>query len=431
MRFEKNTDLKKISRRVLLASVPVFAMLGHPASAADLRQIFDTQSAYDWNGLYAGLQFGWGVGTVESSSGGVKISEDFNSGDGTSGGVLFGWNVQNGDIVYGLEAGLSINEIKSTHNGSKLAYHTSDYVWNAEARARMGYAAGRFLPYIAGGVVLGEFYQQSRTGGTGPSAEMNTVWGYTAGAGVDVRVTNNVTFRSEYVYQNFGKENYTLASVPTTLSSQFDFHMARAAVLYHFGNPITRSNPATSNALLFAGPSLGLNIGGSFGEVSLSNYSSGSADLNSFTGGVNVGYLYPINDFRVGAEAELAFHGGDTSLTPTGPLTDFDYRLMWHASIRGKVGYVYDRFMPYVMGGVNLGQITTSSQPSNNTNLDPYKSAWSVGGGVEYAFTNTMSADVAYSFNRFNGVDVETNGGTTKPALDAHHVRVGLVFRGK
>ena len=428
----KKTNHSVIARRtkqaLLASTISLLAWAGQ-ANSADLGQIFDAKSAYDWSGLYMGVQFGMGSGNIDSSDGASSISENFSEGDNTTGGVLLGWNVQRGNLVYGLEGGLSINEIKGKHDGSTLAFHTSDYVWHAEARGRIGYSMGRFLPYLHGGLLMGEFYQQSSTAGTGPSAKMNTTYGYTAGAGVDVRIAPNVSVRSEYVYQNYGKENYTLASVPTTLSTDFDVHIARAALLYHFGNPITQSDASTRNALLFSGPSLGVQVGVSTGDVKLGGYSSGDIDLDTISGGIRFGYLYPINDFRVGAEAELAMHGGEESDDPGGPLTNLDYRLMWHAAVRGKVGYVYDRYMPYVMAGANLGQFTTSSSPSSNTNLDPYKSGFSVGAGVEYAFTDRISADVAYSYNSYQKTSVDTNGGTSKVGHDFHHVRFGVTLR--
>lgn len=424
-----NKSIARRARTVLLAST--ISMLGFvgSANAADMGQIFGTQSAYDWSGLYMGVQFGMGSGTVNSSNGTNSVSEDFSQGDNTTGGVLLGWNFQHGDLVYGLEGGLSINEIKANHNGSTIAYHNSDYVWHAEARGRLGYSLGRFLPYVHGGLVVGEFYQQSTPGATGPSGAMNTVFGYTAGAGIDVRIAPKLSLRSEYVYQNFGKETYRLASVPTNLKSDFDVHIARAALLYHFGNPVTQSDERTSNALLFSGPSLGVNVGVSTGEVKLGGMSSGTIDLDTISGGVKIGYLYPINNFRVGAEAELAMHSGSEMSNPGGPLTKMQYRLMWHAAVRGKVGYVYDRYMPYLMAGANLGQFQTNSQPSNNTNLDPYKNGFSVGAGLEYALTDYLSADVGYSYNTYAKTSVDTNGGTTKVGHDFHQVRFGLTIR--
>ncbi|TLP43142.1 porin family protein [Cohaesibacter sp. CAU 1516] len=429
MTMNKDRTIARCARAALLASTVSILGLAAPANSADMGQVFGTKSAYDWSGLYMGVQFGMGTGKVNSSDGTNKVSERFSQGDNTTGGVLVGWNYQTGNIVYGLEGGLSINEIKANHNGSTVAYHNSDYVWHAEARGKVGYSLGRFLPYVHAGVLAGEFYQQSAPGATSPSAKMKTVYGYTAGAGIDVRIGPKISLRSEYVYQNYGKQNYYLASVPTTLKSDFDVHIARAALLYHFGNPITQSDEPTSNALLFAGPSFGVNVATSTGDVKLGGYSSGNFSLDTISAGATVGYLYPINDFRVGAEAELAMHSGSESTNPGGLLTSLKYRLMWHAAVRGKVGYVFENYMPYVMAGANLGQFTTSSQPNNNTNLDPYKNGYSVGAGFEYAISDHLSADVAYSYNTYKKTGVDTSGSVTKVGHDFHQVRFGLTVR--
>ena len=419
----------KQCKRLLLGSLSTIALMCGSAQAADLAVFFDPSSARDWSGLYMGVQIGGGSGTFDTSNGTNSTSYKSDDGDKTTGGVLMGWNFQHGSVVYGVEGGLSINEIKGTHNGSVVASHTTDYVWHAEARARLGYAVGAFLPYVSAGVLVGEFFQQSAPGATGPTGDLNIDMGYTVGAGVDVRVTPNVTIRSEYAYQNYGDKSYTLASVPTTLKTSFDTHLGRAALIYHFGNPMEPIDPGSASNVLFAGPGLGLYAGVGASQVDLSGYSRGDLDSRSLSGGATVSYLYPVQQFRVGAEAELFMHNGSESVDPSGPVTSLKYDLMWHAALRGKVGYVYGQFMPYVTAGANLGQFTVDAQPNNNTSLDPMKNGFSVGGGVEYAITDRISADLGYSYNSYDAVNVNTSGSNTGVANDLHHVRLGVVVR--
>lgn len=419
--------LARVSKLALVASLPVLGMATQPVQAADLAILSDAPAA-SWEGLYMGVHFGGAVGNIDSSDGSNSASYNFDSGDKTTGGALFGWNVQEGKFLYGLEAGISIHEIKGTYTGGALASHHSDYVWNVEARGRFGYEVGRFLPFVAGGVVAGEFYQSSN-GGAGGFGEANTVFGYTVGAGVDVRVTPKIAVRTEYLYHNLNKKNYSLSNTATTLSTDSDVHMARVALLYNFGNPMMGASEPLSSDVLFAGPSLGLHVGYATGESELSNYATGSVDVSNLTAGMSVGYLYPINSFRVGVEGQIDVHSGSESTNPGGPVTDFEYRMMWHAAFRAKAGYVVNNYMPYVSAGFNLGQFTTDSQPNNNTNLDPYKKGYSFGGGLEYAVTDRMSVDFNYTYNTYDSTQVSVTGGTIDADADFHQVRVGLVLR--
>ncbi|WP_316862825.1 outer membrane beta-barrel protein [uncultured Cohaesibacter sp.] len=411
-----------------IASSMIMVALSSSAFAADLHTVFDTQSAYDWSGLYMGVQYGMGNGTINSKDGTNKTSFKFNTGDSSTGGVLAGWNFQQGNIVYGLEGGVSVNELKGNYSGSALPYQNNDYVWHAEARGRLGYSFGRFLPYVSAGLLAGEYYVKSGATATGSTADIDGVFGYTAGAGVDVRIAQNFSLRSEYIYQNYGKSNYQLASGPTTLTNDYDVHIARAALLYHFGNPM-QADADTMDKVLFAGPSLGLNVGFSTGKVKLDGYSDGKIDLATASAGAKVGYLYPIGNFRLGAEAELVFHNGTKSTNPSGPVTDFSYRLMWHSALRAKAGYAFDRFMPYVLAGANLAQFVTEVAPSSNTNLDPFKHGFSFGGGLEYAITDRISADLGYTYNNYDSFAVETGGSKSNIEHDFHQVRLGVVFR--
>ena len=75
------------------------------------------------------------------------------------------------------------------------------------------------------------------------------------------------------------------------------------------------------------------------------------------------------------------------------------------ASVTGRVGYAWDRFLGYVRGGgawqrddysastIILGTVYTA-----NRNAD---SGWTVGVGGEYAFTNVLSGFVEYSYYDF------------------------------
>jgi len=146
------------------------------ANAADLSPAYTPPPAttytpppsWSWTGPYAGLVGGYGWATP---------------GNGWEGGAYIGYNVQtNSHLVLGVE-------------GDLLAAGKTDNNWDATLRGRVGYAVNKVLIYGTGGVAFGGVQN------AGASAT-NTGW--TAGAGIEAAVTQNVTARVEYRHTDLG-----------------------------------------------------------------------------------------------------------------------------------------------------------------------------------------------------------------------------------
>ncbi len=74
-----------------------------------------------------------------------------------------------------------------------------------DPRGRLGYAVSPdILPYVTAGGAA-----QSLEATEGGVSDRNTMLGWTAGAGVDVKVTDNVFVRGEYRYTDFGSKSFT------------------------------------------------------------------------------------------------------------------------------------------------------------------------------------------------------------------------------
>ena len=74
------------------------------------------------------------------------------------------------------------------------------------------------------------------------------------------------------------------------------------------------------------------------------------------------------------------------------------------ASIRGRLGVAFDRVLLYATGGVAfvsqlnsyINTVTGATDPLSHTRV-----GYTVGGGIEYAFTNNMSARVEYRYTDY------------------------------
>jgi len=148
-----------------------------------------------WAGPYAGISAGYGFsGHAKVHDGGPDIKTK-----GFVGGVFGGYQWQQENFVYGAEADLGYNGVKGDSGGvnSKGGFEGS-------LRARLGYAVTpEILLYGTGGGAL----KNQKVSVPGDS-DSNTMLGWTAGVGTDIKITDNVFGRVEYRYTDFGSKSF-------------------------------------------------------------------------------------------------------------------------------------------------------------------------------------------------------------------------------
>lgn len=148
-----------------------------------------------WAGPYAGISAGYGFsGHAKVHDGGPDIKTK-----GFVGGVFGGYQWQQENFVYGAEADLGYNGVKGDSGGvnSKGGFEGS-------LRARLGYAVTpEILLYGTGGGAL----KNQKISVPGDS-DSNTMFGWTAGVGTDIKITDNVFGRVEYRYTDFGSKSF-------------------------------------------------------------------------------------------------------------------------------------------------------------------------------------------------------------------------------
>jgi outer membrane immunogenic protein len=227
-------------RRALLACCGALALLGAAqgvaqttAYAADLPPRYPAPITkapiyppfYNWTGFYIGVNGGgaWGTSGWDSTG-------DFDLSGGLIGGTI-GYNWQTGPWVYGLEGDLDWTNIKgNTVFACPLGCETRNS-WLATVRGRVGYAYDRFLPYITGGLALGNI--EARRPFFAGNDETNVGW--TVGAGVEFAITNNWTAKAEYLFVNLGDISCGFAcSGFATDNVSFESHIVRGGINYRF-----------------------------------------------------------------------------------------------------------------------------------------------------------------------------------------------------
>ncbi|MBD0413929.1 outer membrane protein [Oryzicola mucosus] len=241
-------------KKFLIASSFLVAFAGQ-AMAADA-VVYEPSPApevvpagFVWTGGYVGINGGYGGGNADhpfwadNGSETLTGSLDFTS-SGFLGGAQLGYNYQMDRFVVGVEADIQAANVKGegslSLNSPALSGNLevgTELKWFGTIRGRLGYAAtDRFLVYGTGGAAYGETKSYALLNGDGVS-EKSKKWGWTVGGGAEYAVTDNITFKTEYLYTDLGSDNLFSGSVfgaDASIDRDFTFHTVRAGINYKF-----------------------------------------------------------------------------------------------------------------------------------------------------------------------------------------------------
>jgi outer membrane immunogenic protein len=194
--------------------------------------------------------------------------------------------------------------------------------------------------------------------------------------------------------------------------------LASGAQAADLARPVYKAPVAPPPAWSWTGFYVGGTLGGVVGHDSVTNdpgslfpFLSAPVNLNSagVIGGLEAGYNWQISQVVLGIEADASWSslkqsGTTTSVLPT-PDT-FSSRLDMLSTIRGRLGWAFDRTLLYGTGGVAFAnlkdQLADSAFPFTATPSSNL-TGWTAGGGIEYAFTDHWTAKAEYLHVGFSG----------------------------
>jgi outer membrane immunogenic protein len=151
----------------------------------------------------------------------------------------------------------------------------------------------------------------------------------------------------------------------------------------------------------WSGLYFGVNGGGAFGTSTNTDALRGITTNFPISGGLfggTVGYNYQIGRTVLGLEGDLDWAGiGGNS----GAIGGVNYRsyLQWISTVRGRIGFAFDRVMPYVTGGLAAGGIKdTVTAPGGAVAGTRTDTGWTIGAGIEYGLTPNVSLKAEYLY---------------------------------
>ena len=187
---------------------------------------------------------------------------------------------------------------------------------------------------------------------------------------------------------------------------------------YGFGTGNDNNGPTTvvANTPIFLGTAASPLVGGRGAGA------FGGRDSNEgFVGGGQIGYNYqftPGSGFVVGVEADAQYVDFGNSrnrysnivgvlnpdLTPVNPngLSGLDY----FGTVRGRLGYAFDRTLVYGTGGFAYGGGGGSDFGLPNSSRNDFRTGWAAGGGIEYA----LPTDSFLNFFKSSAVTLKVEG---------------------
>ena len=198
----------------------------------------------------------------------------------------------------------------------------------------------------------------------------------------------------------------------------------------------------------YIGANAGVGFGRNRSEIWDSLDPSGTVVRSHFgaagaIGGGQIGYNLQFNNIVLGVEADIQASGMRDNRTCQFCQDGFDFnqKLDWFGTVRGRIGYATGPVLSYVTGGFAYGGAKSSvlvidglAQTSSTATLSGTKTGWTLGSGVEAALGGNWTGKIEYLY-----VDLGTQSGTFADAglpstvftsdIREHIFRVGLNYR--
>lgn len=175
---------------------------------------------------------------------------------------------------------------------------------------------------------------------------------------------------------------------------------------------------------------VGVHGGGAWGDFSTNIWENAFGDSSSALGGVQAGFNYQINQFVLGAQTDIAYTNLKTGQDVIPGYVGVNAELNWLGSTTVRAGYAIDTWLPYVKGGFAYGE-TKANVNSIFWSDSKWATGWTVGAGLEKAFTKNITAFAEYDYFDLGSAayDISSSIGTIELKNTTNVVKVGLNYK--
>ncbi len=220
-----------------------------------------------------------------------------------------------------------------------------------------------------------------------------------------------------------------LVAVVSAESAAADDAMVTKAVAIPFTGPAYDWNG------FYAGGHVAFSVGRANSTLSDPDPTASNNPFNSQYGGLQAGYNY-VSPSRLlfGIETDITFpqffENGLIFTGGTAQGTTITDQIDYIATLRGRFGYAFDRWMIYGTGGFAWSQARFGETPGLFSDEDQIlltRTGWAVGLGAELAIAPGWTARIEYLYDRFGTIaGVFPSGTGYQSAFDIQTLRLGL-----
>lgn len=439
-----------ITRGALGLALVAAAGIGSAQAQTPTKQIDIPSSAYGpvWTGVYVGAAFGVDSlldRTTISAGAGNSLNFDGLAGRGPLGSIYGGVDYQIvpkaligvlAEVSYG---GLDSNASAALPGASATFSSHADWSWAAMVRAGVLPRPSTLL-YILGGYagqnIATNATAQLGTGFAGFS-QYSTFNGWTAGAGIENKLSGGWSAKLEYRYSQYGGQTLPGTGISLSPSTQ----AIRLGLAYKFGGAAQQEvdDDSSTSGLrtdwtgVYGGVAGGAGLFTSHNSLTVPGVSAvADTGAQGVLGSVFAGADYQFaSQVLIGVMGDLTWPGMQSTNTTVlgGATATAQQRANMGWSVLGRVGFLPTRStLIYAAAGFTGMTFTTSLTALNNTFLsqDNTVNGWTVAPGFEIQISNGWSTRFEYRYTEFGQV-AALNGASFQPSMQS--IRAGLSYK--
>lgn len=158
-----------------------------------------------------------------------------------------------------------------------------------------------------------------------------------------------------------------------------------------------------------------------------------SLNPNGWNFGGTLGYNYQFtNNVVLGIETDISWSGAKDSVFCFSVDFNCEIKSQWFGTLRPRLGYAFDHFLPYITGGAAYGNLKLTEH-NNVTGVSFSDSTtrfgWAAGVGMEYAFTDQWTGKLEYLHTDLGNDNFLIDGSIVRGDWSADGVRVGVNYK--
>ncbi len=228
----------------LVLSMIGAAGIASSASAADMpvKAVRAAPAAvYNWSGFYVGVHVGGAWLDHERHE--IALPENLADHDasGLIAGGQIGFNVQNGNIVWGIEVQASWSDLDDETPSTLFEGFTkrTEVNWMGTAAGRLGIVTGNMLLFVKAGFAWADYDYQIRLDGARWAQVDELRTGWMVGVGAEYAMSGPWSVKLEYNYMDFGKKSYNFVPVTDDPTERWrvedSIHVVKFGINYRLG----------------------------------------------------------------------------------------------------------------------------------------------------------------------------------------------------